>query len=47
MLKLTKQEMYVIAFLASAIVLGSAVRQWRAHKNNRQTAVVTTDTRTP
>jgi hypothetical protein len=35
MFKLTTAEMKVVAFLVGALLLGVAVKQWRAqHKNN-------------
>lgn len=30
MFKLTRQEQFIVAFLAAALLLGTAVRQWRA-----------------
>jgi len=32
MFKLTKQEQMVVAFLVGAILLGTAVRHWRAQQ---------------
>jgi hypothetical protein len=32
--KLTKQEQMIVAFLAGAIVLGTVVKQWRAHQQS-------------
>ncbi len=34
MLGLTKQEQQLIAFLAAALILGTAVRYWRARHDN-------------
>lgn len=53
MFKLTRQEMYVVAFVAGAILLGSAARQWRAHRDSQKmvagqaVSAMTTDLRTP
>jgi hypothetical protein len=30
MFRLTKEEQWIVAFLAGALVLGAAVREWRA-----------------
>jgi hypothetical protein len=30
MLKLTRQEQLIVAFLAGALLLGTAVKEWRA-----------------
>jgi hypothetical protein len=45
--KLTRQEMYVVAFLAGAILLGSAVRQWRDRQAAGKTDAMAGDTRRP
>jgi len=47
MFKLTKQEMKVVAFLVGALLLGSAVRQWRVHKENQKAAPPASDVRKP
>jgi len=36
MFKLTKQEQVLVAFLVAAIVLGTIVRQWRAHAASKE-----------
>jgi len=45
MFKLTKQEMTVVAFLVGALLIGSAVRQWRVHKEQQKAAVPASDLR--
>jgi hypothetical protein len=47
MFKLTRQEMTVVAFLVGALLIGSAVRQWRVHKENQKTATPASDARKP
>lgn len=47
MFKLTKQEMTVVAFLVGALLVGSAVRQWRVHKENQKAAAPASDVRKP
>jgi hypothetical protein len=34
MFKLTRQEQLLLAFLIGALLLGSAVRQWRSRQNH-------------
>ena len=36
MFKLTKQEQIIVAFLVGAILLGTIVRQWRAHAASKE-----------
>jgi hypothetical protein len=38
MFKLTKQEQMVVAFLVGALLLGTAVRYWRAHHPSARVA---------
>jgi len=45
MFKLTKQEMTVVAFLVGALLIGSAVRQWRVHKEQQKAAATASDLR--
>jgi hypothetical protein len=45
MFKLTRQEMTVVAFVVAALLVGSAVRQWRAHKETQKTAAPANDLR--
>jgi len=46
MFKLTDKEKWALLFLIGMILLGSAVRQWRAHHDQRA-ATATTDLRKP
>lgn len=39
MFRLTKQEMYVVAFLIGAVLVGSAVRLWRAEHPSQSSTV--------
>ena len=47
MFRLTKQEMGVVAFLVSAILLGSAVRQWRDRQETKKAGVMAGEARQP
>ena len=47
MFKLTRQEMYVVAFLVSAILLGSAVRQWRDRQETKKAGLTAGEPRQP
>jgi len=47
MFKLTKQEMMVVAFVVGALLIGSAVRQWRVHHANKTTADLRSEPRIP
>ena len=44
MFKLTRQEQYIVAFLLSALLLGSAVREWRA-RHPKAASVATSEMR--
>lgn len=43
MFKLTRQEQWIVAFVAGAMLLGTVVRHWRAQ--HEEAARVTTETR--
>ena len=45
--RLTKQEKQVVAFLVGAILLGTAVRQWRARQETKKAGVMAGDARQP
>jgi len=46
MFKLTRQEQLIVAFLLSALVLGSVVREWRArHPKSASAAMMETRAR--
>jgi uncharacterized membrane protein len=44
MFKLTREEQLVVAFVIGAILLGTAVRMWRAHRTEA-TAAISMETR--
>jgi hypothetical protein len=44
MFKLTRQEQLIVAFFLSALLLGTAVREWRA-RHPRAASVATTEMR--
>ncbi|MCX7886461.1 MAG: hypothetical protein N3B01_04260 [Verrucomicrobiae bacterium] len=41
MFRLTEQEKIVVAFILGALLLGSAVRQWRVYKAEKGGVVAT------
>lgn len=44
MFKLTRQEQQIVAFLLSALLLGTAVREWRA-RHPKTASVATSEMR--
>ncbi len=44
MFKLTRQEQLIVAFLLSALLLGTAVREWRA-RHTKAAPATTMETR--